>query len=489
MVKSADTRDLKSLGSNTVPVQIRSAAPGYGPCAPLCRGAFRFLPLLQRQKWDAILPFKERVPRKKGELALVIFDLDGTLYRTHETTLPAFEAICQQYQLPLTEEDKNFLLYTTTQSLLNRLAPDMPPDQQAAFREKLKQRELQAVKESGHLYDQVGELLSSLFHEGVELAICGMGNQEYIEAVLEHCQIRQYFSYISYRIGNRTKGEALAELLSESHKTPEQCILVGDSITDLNAARENHVPFIGVGYGYGAKEIAQADFIAENVAQLGSLLHYMMIYQRITRDLSYLPKPVTVGINGVDTSGKSVFAYNLERFLKSQGAQVELLHLDDFHNPRAIRSLDRSPQGYIDHAFNLEALAELISSAKKSSRAVNLDLLDLDQDTYTKNHTYHFTKDTIVLVEGVLLFRPPLDKLFDYKIFLDISFQEVLRRAAKRDVPKYGDAILDRYKQRYIPAQQIYFKQFDPIRQAQMVIDNTNFSNPRMQFSSKTRRP
>ena len=27
MVESADTRDLKSLGSNTVPVQVRSAAP------------------------------------------------------------------------------------------------------------------------------------------------------------------------------------------------------------------------------------------------------------------------------------------------------------------------------------------------------------------------------------------------------------------------------------------------------------------------------
>ena len=61
----------------------------------------------------------------------------------------------------------------------------------------------------------------------------------------------------------------------------------------------------------------------------------------------------------------------------------------------------------------------------------------------------------------MLLFRPPLDKLFDYKIFLDISFQEVLRRAAKRDVPKYGDAILDRYKQRYIPAQQILEKSSD----------------------------
>ncbi len=27
VVKSADTRDLKSLGSNTIPVQVRSAAP------------------------------------------------------------------------------------------------------------------------------------------------------------------------------------------------------------------------------------------------------------------------------------------------------------------------------------------------------------------------------------------------------------------------------------------------------------------------------
>ena len=31
MVEQADTRDLKSLGSDTVPVQVRSAAPQQSP--------------------------------------------------------------------------------------------------------------------------------------------------------------------------------------------------------------------------------------------------------------------------------------------------------------------------------------------------------------------------------------------------------------------------------------------------------------------------
>ena len=34
----------------------------------------------------------------------------------------------------------------------------------------------------------------------------------------------------------------------------------------------------------------------------------------------------------------------------------------------------------------------------------------------------------MIIVEGTLLFRPPVDKLLDYRVFLDVEFDEILRR-------------------------------------------------------------
>ena len=48
----------------------------------------------------------------------IIFDLDGTLYRTHETALPVFRKICDKYNIALSKERENFLLYTTIDAFL-----------------------------------------------------------------------------------------------------------------------------------------------------------------------------------------------------------------------------------------------------------------------------------------------------------------------------------------------------------------------------------
>lgn len=196
-----------------------------------------------------------------------------------------------------------------------------------------------------------------------------------------------------------------------------------------------------------------------------------------------LPRAQIVGINGVDTAGKTRFAQEFAAFLRAQGRDVALIHGDDFHNPRAIRRQGDDPvRGYIDHAFNLLLLErELLAPIQRGETFdKTLALLDLDADTPTAIRRYTVRCETIVLVEGVLLFRPPIDAYFDLRVFLRIPFDEVLRRAAARDVPHYGDDYLERYKFRYIPAQQWYLETHRPAERSDFVIDNTDYANPRL---------
>ncbi len=188
-----------------------------------------------------------------------------------------------------------------------------------------------------------------------------------------------------------------------------------------------------------------------------------------------------VGINGVDTSGKTVFAQALAEFIAARGQPVTLIHGDDFHHPRAIRNQDADPvRGYIAHAFNLPLLeAELLAPARRGELVdKTLTLLDLDCDTFTLTRRYVIRPDTVVLVEGVLLFRPSIDAYFDLRIFLHVPFDEVLRRVALRDVPRYGPSIVERYHTRYIPAQQWYLETYRPKERSDFVVDNTDYQNP-----------
>jgi len=275
-----------------------------------------------------------------------------------------------------------------------------------------------------------------------------------------------------------TKSQRLHDLLNEAGISPDNCVFIGDSITDLTAARDNDVPFIGVNWGYGVQEISKTETIVEDVSHLKSLIYQFRVFSRIEQDIKGLKTPTIIGINGVDTSGKSEFSVGLRKYLTYRGFQTQLIHGDDFHNPRSVRSSDNTPAGYIAKAFDTEKLSELLCEIKSGSIDREIKLLDLDSDVYSNTKHFKVGNDTIVIVEGVLLYRPPMDEFFDYKIFLDISFDEVLYRARKRDVPKYGEDFLQKYVNRYIPAQKIYLHEYTPKEKSNLVVNNNDFNKP-----------
>lgn len=188
-----------------------------------------------------------------------------------------------------------------------------------------------------------------------------------------------------------------------------------------------------------------------------------------------------VGFNGVDTSGKSIMAEAFDSFLNAKGHKTQLIHIDDFHNKSDIRYQgDNKIDSYFYYAFDLSRLKNELLSPPKIGSVINKELLllDLDTDKFTNKKKYDIDNDTIVIIEGVLLFREPIVDFIDTRIFIDITFDAVIKRAMQRDVPKYGEEFLQKYIDKYIPIQKIYLNKFSPKENSHFVIDNNDYLNP-----------
>jgi uridine kinase len=260
-------------------------------------------------------------------------------------------------------------------------------------------------------------------------------------------------------------------------------------VFDIEAARQTGSLAIGTLYGYGGQEPEQADMVISRFSHLlGIFDRRKFIFQEIdqrVRSYKVNSRPFVVGITGIDLAGKTEFTNALANYLTSLGREVAVIHLDDFHNSRAYRYGGADPvENYWLRSFNLELLVRevLIPVHEKQRHSVTLTLLDLSTDKGEVQKEYTFTRETIVVIEGVFLFRQELAPYIEYKMYLEIPFEESRRRALVRDVPTYGVEIMKRYEEKYWPAQRRYLAEYPPPETADLIIDNTNWECPRVAF-------
>jgi uridine kinase len=204
--------------------------------------------------------------------------------------------------------------------------------------------------------------------------------------------------------------------------------------------------------------------------------------------------PVRVGIDGVDASGKTTLANSLADYLKSQNIDVIRASIDDFHNPKTIRYQKgrNSPEGYYKDSFNNQAIIDnlLAPLGEKGNLQYKKAIFDFKTDNEVVLPVQTATNNSILIMEGIFLFRPELINYWDIKIFVDVDFKITVKRAVKRAAEReYIGAeqeILDKYEKRYIPGQQLYFEQAHPKEKADIVIDNSDFENPIIKKEIKT---
>jgi uridine kinase len=193
-----------------------------------------------------------------------------------------------------------------------------------------------------------------------------------------------------------------------------------------------------------------------------------------------------IAIDGLTAAGKTSFGHEIARAIADLGRQVLRASLDDFKRPwREAHLYDRtSGEGYYRNAFDYDAVHRLLLEPAGPQGSGLVALCSIDPLTQIDHSAkvVPVSSDAVLIVDGVFAFRPELDDLWDLRIWLDVDPELSVRRGTQRDVELEGDADAAEllHRSRYLPSELLYLDEVDPLRAADIVIDNRDFDRPRV---------
>lgn len=205
---------------------------------------------------------------------ILIFDLDGTLFRTETVTIPAVrEAFAAHGLAPPPDQEICGLIGSASEYYRRWLAGLCPIDVAEHVERMAVERELALVPQAGALYDGIPGALAALRAEVETLAICSNGPAAYVRAVLEGCSIGDFFDVVrARREDDADKSQMVHDLLQQIDRVSGgrgPGAMIGDRWDDIEAAHANGLPAIGAGWGYAASgELDEADIGLDDPHQL-----------------------------------------------------------------------------------------------------------------------------------------------------------------------------------------------------------------------------
>lgn len=196
-----------------------------------------------------------------------------------------------------------------------------------------------------------------------------------------------------------------------------------------------------------------------------------------------------VAVDGPDAGGKTTLADAVASILRARGRTVIRATVDDFQRPRAdrYRRGEYSPEGYYRDSFDYATLKRLLLDPRRpdGDRTYRTAAFDYLRDREQLGADGVAPPDAVLIVDGVFSLRPELVTEWDFSIFVSATSDETLRRALMRDGMLFGstDEVERRYRQRYIPAQELYFREARPAELAAVVVNNDDPTKPSLRVA------
>jgi phosphoglycolate phosphatase len=208
----------------------------------------------------------------------MIFDMDGTLFKTETLILPAYHQMFDQlrkeglYEGETPPEER--ILGGLGMLLAHIWQKVMPGSSEATMRradELLLHYQMEGLKEgTGELYPGVKETLEQLRDQGIRLFVASNGLEDYVKEVARYMGIAPYFQGL-YSAGEyQTASKVdLVGILLEQHNV-SSAWMVGDRSSDVEAGVKNGLTVIGCDYaGFGkADELEGSTLIIRSFAEI-----------------------------------------------------------------------------------------------------------------------------------------------------------------------------------------------------------------------------
>ena len=199
-------------------------------------------------------------------------------------------------------------------------------------------------------------------------------------------------------------------------------------------------------------------------------------------------RSLLVGISGIDGSGKGYLAAQLEARLALHALTSATLNVDGWLNLPEKRFDRNAPaQNFYENAIRFDEFFEQLVIPLRDRRSVHLvaDFVEETASRYRK-HAYDFSDVSVVLVEGIFLFKPRYREYFDLTIWIDCSFPTALARAIDRAQEGLSPAsTIAAYETIYFPAQRIHLDHDKPRENADLIFETNGYEKKQAKRSQR----
>lgn len=184
---------------------------------------------------------------------------------------------------------------------------------------------------------------------------------------------------------------------------------------------------------------------------------------------------ILVAVSGIDGSGKGYITGRLVGDLHRRGVNAVGINVDGWLNLPCRRfSKFQLAEHFYRHAIRFDEMFDQLILPLKRQRSIQVETDFADETAHAyQRHTYVFQNVDVILLEGIFLLQRAFRKHYDWKVWVDCTFETALERALHRGQERLpAGETMRAYRTIYFPAQEIHFRLDDPRTAADDVLIN-----------------